>query len=319
MITAQRLYEGIDVGDESVGLITYMRTDSVTLAADAIAEIRSLIQDSYGNESLPDEPRTYITKARNAQEAHEAVRPTSAARTPAELRGRLDSDQYRLYELIWKRTIACQMTPAIFDTVGLNLNAEKSHAGNISFRATGSVLVKPGYMIIYQEGTDDTTPHDDQDRVLPPLKEGDRLELRELVSEQHFTEPPPRYSEATLVKTLEEFGIGRPSTYASTISTLRDREYVEMESRRFIPTDVGKVLNHFLTEYFAQYVDYEFTARMEDSLDAISRGESEWIPLLQDFWKPFSALIEHTAASVTRAEASQCRDRWAMIPKAVDR
>ena len=306
MMTAQRLYEGIDVGDGSVGLITYMRTDSVTLAGDAIAELRSLIEERYGQESLPDEARTYTTKARNAQEAHEAVRPTSAARIPAELKSRLDSDQYRLYELIWKRTVACQMSPAVFDTVGLDLIAGEAREGDISFRATGSVLVKPGYMIIYQEGTDDT-PQDDQDRVLPPLKEGDRLALKELVSEQHFTEPPPRYSEATLVKALEEYGIGRPSTYASIISTLRNREYVEMESRRFIPTDVGKVVNRFLTEYFSQYVDYEFTARMEDSLDAISRGESEWVPLLKDFWKPFRDLIEHTETSVTREQASQAR------------
>lgn len=306
MMTAQRLYQGIDVGDESVGLITYMRTDSVTLAGEAIAELRTLIEERYGQESLPDKPRTYTTKARNAQEAHEAVRPTSAARIPAELKSRLDSDQYRLYELIWKRTVACQMSPAVFDTVRLDLIAGKAREGDISFRATGSVLVKPGYMILYQEGTDDT-PQNDQDRVLPPLKENDRLALKELVSEQHFTEPPPRYSEATLVKALEEYGIGRPSTYANIISTLRNREYVEIESRRFIPTDVGKVLNRFLTEYFSQYVDYEFTARMEDSLDAVSRGEGEWIPVLQDFWKPFNGLIEHTETSVTREQASQAR------------
>jgi len=306
MMTAQRLYQGIDVGDESVGLITYMRTDSVTLAGEAIAELRTLIEERYGQESLPDKPRTYTTKARNAQEAHEAVRPTSAARIPAELKSRLDSDQYRLYELIWKRTVACQMSPAVFDTVRLDLIAGKAREGDISFRATGSVLVKPGYMILYQEGTDDT-PQNDQDRVLPPLKENDRLALKELVSEQHFTEPPPRYSEATLVKALEEYGIGRPSTYASIISTLRNREYVEIESRRFIPTDVGKVVNRFLTEYFSQYVDYEFTAKMEDSLDAVSRGEGEWIPVLQDFWKPFNELIEHTETSVTREQASQAR------------
>jgi len=306
MMTAQRLYEGLDVGDGSVGLITYMRTDSVTLAGEAIAELRTLIEERYGQESLPDKPRTYTTKARNAQEAHEAVRPTSAARIPAELKSRLDSDQYRLYELIWKRTVACQMSPAVFDTVRLDLIAGEAREGDIGFRATGSVLVKPGYMILYQEGTDDT-PQNDQDRVLPPLKESDRLALKELVSEQHFTEPPPRYSEATLVKALEEYGIGRPSTYASIISTLRNREYVEMESRRFIPTDVGKVVNRFLTEYFSQYVDYEFTARMEDSLDAISRGESDWVPLLKEFWKPFRDLIEHTETSVTREQASQTR------------
>jgi len=306
MMTAQRLYEGIDVGEGSVGLITYMRTDSVTLAGEALSELRALIQERYGEENLPESPRTYITKARNAQEAHEAVRPTSAARVPAELKSRLDADQYRLYELIWKRTMACQMSPAVFDTVGLDLVAGESEEGNISFRATGSVLVKPGYMIIYQEGMDDSA-QDDQDRMLPPVEVGDRLTLKEIASEQHFTEPPPRYSEATIVKALEEYGIGRPSTYASIISTLRNREYVEMESRRFIPTDVGKVVIRFLTEYFSQYVDYEFTARMEDSLDAISRGESEWVPLLKEFWKPFHDLIEHTETSVTREQASQAR------------
>ena len=306
MMTAQRLYEGVDVGEGSVGLITYMRTDSVSLAGDALAELRSLIRDRYGPGSLPDRPRTYKTKARNAQEAHEAVRPTSAARVPDALKGRLDGDQYRLYELIWKRTVACQMTPAVFDTVGLDLVAGASPDGDTRFRATGSVLVDPGFMIVYREGIDDKSP-DDQDRVLPPLREGDRLALKDIVSEQHFTEPPPRYSEATLVKALEEYGIGRPSTYASIISTLQHREYVEMDARRFRPTDVGTVVNRFLTAFFSRYVDYEFTARMEDSLDAISRGESDWVPLLRDFWTPFRDLVAHTETSVTREQASQSR------------
>ncbi len=198
------------------------------------------------------------------------------------------------------------MTPAVYDTVALDLAAGAEPGGDIVFRATGSVLVEPGYIAVYQEGQDDTV-QDDQDRILPPVVEGDRLTLKDLQSAQHFTEPPPRYSEATLVKALEEFGIGRPSTYASIISTLRNREYVEMENRRFIPTDVGRVVNRFLTEYFSQYVDYEFTARMEDSLDAISRGEREWVPLLEEFWRPFSELVEHTETSVTREQASQAR------------
>jgi DNA topoisomerase-1 len=306
MSVAQRLYEGIDTGDGAAGLITYMRTDSVVLANEAVGEIRDVIVQRFGKENLPDKPRVYKTKARNAQEAHEAIRPTSAAKAPEEIKKFLDRDQYRLYELIWKRTMASQMVPAVYDTVALDLVPKNAPDGNIVLRATGSVLVHPGYIAVYQEGLDDSVA-DDQDKILPPLAEGDEITLEELKSEQHFTEPPPRFSEATLVKALEEYGIGRPSTYASIISTLRNREYVEIESRRFIATDVGRVVNRFLTEFFSQYVDYEFTARMEDSLDAISRGESEWQPLLEQFWKPFIELVEHTESSVTREQASQAR------------
>jgi DNA topoisomerase-1 len=306
MTVAQRLYEGVDIGEGSVGLISYMRTDSVTLAEEALTEIRSVIADRYGRDNLPDDPRRYTTKAKNAQEAHEAIRPTSASRAPEDVRRYLDPNQYKLYELIWKRTVASQMNPAVYDTVALDLVAGDKPDGDISFRATGSVLVSPGFIAVYQEGLDDAA-QDDQDRILPAVAEGDRLALKDVQSAQHFTEPPPRYSEATLVKALEEFGIGRPSTYASIISTLRNREYVEMENRRFIPTDVGRVVNRFLTEYFSQYVDYEFTARMEDSLDAVSRGEREWVPLLDEFWRPFTKLVEHTESSVTREQASQAR------------
>ena len=306
MTVAQRLYEGIDIGEGSVGLITYMRTDSVTLANEALTELRSVIAERYGPANLPDEPRRYTTKAKNAQEAHEAIRPTSAGRTPDSVRRYLDPNQFRLYELIWKRTVASQMVPALYDTVALDLVAGTSTSGDIAFRATGSVLVHPGYIAVYQEGQDDSI-EDEQDHILPAVAEGDRLALAMLQSAQHFTEPPPRYSEATLVKALEEYGIGRPSTYASIISTLRNREYVEMESRRFIPTDVGRVVNRFLTEYFHQYVDYEFTARMEDSLDAVSRGERDWVPLLEEFWRPFTKLVQHTESSVTREQASQAR------------
>ena len=304
MSTAQRLYED--------GLITYMRTDSVTLAGGAIAELRSLILERYGAENLPKSPRQYRTKAKNAQEAHEAVRPTSAARLPGNLEASLPLEQRRLYELIWKRTVASQMSSAVFDTVSLDLSAGVSGEANHQFRATGSVLVKPGFMTVYREGTDDRSPPkrgqpeaspDRDDRVLPPLKVGDRLELGKLLSEQHFTEPPPRYSEATLVRALEEYGIGRPSTYAAILSTLRDREYVTMESRRFVPTDMGKVVNRFLTRHFTSYVDYEFTARMEDGLDAVSRGEQEWTPLLGEFWQPFRKRVEQIDSSVTRAQA----------------
>ena len=307
MTIAQRLYEGVPTAEGTVGLITYMRTDSVTLANDAIAELREVITQRYGADDVPESPRQYKTRARNAQEAHEAIRPTSAARTPEEVKPHLDSAQFRLYELIWKRTIASQMNAAIYDTVGVDLVAgAEADADRIAFRATGSVLVYPGFIAVYQEGQDDT-PSDDEDKILPSFEVGDRVTLNDINSEQHFTEPPPRYSEATLVRALEEYGIGRPSTYASIIQTLRNREYVEMESRRFIPTDVGRVVNRFLTEFFAQYVDYEFTAKMEDSLDAISRGEAEWVPLLEEFWQPFKDLVDHTETSVTRDQASQAR------------
>jgi DNA topoisomerase-1 len=306
MTVAQRLYEGIDIGEGSVGLITYMRTDSVTLAEDALRELRAVITDRYGADNLPEEPRRYTTKAKNAQEAHEAIRPTSASRAPEDVRRFLDPNQFKLYELIWKRTVASQMNPALYDTVALDLVAGETTQGDIAFRATGSVLVSPGFIAVYHEGLDDAV-EDEQDHILPSVVEGDRLSLQDVTSAQHFTEPPPRYSEATLVKALEEFGIGRPSTYASIISTLRNREYVEMENRRFIPTDVGRVVNRFLTEYFAQYVDYEFTARMEDDLDAVSRGEREWVPLLEEFWRPFTKLVEHTETNVTREQASQAR------------
>src|SRR5690606_11662576 len=275
-------------------------------ANEALDELRQVIAQRYGAENLPDAPRRYTTKARNAQEAHEAIRPTSAARTPEDVRRFLDNDQYRLYELIWKRTVASQMNPAVYDTVAVDLAAGPSPESDIVFRATGSVLVSPGFIAVYQEGRDEPGA-DEQDSVLPPFAEGDRAALLDVITEQHFTEPPPRYSEATLVKALEEYGIGRPSTYAQIISTLRNREYVEMENRRFVPTDVGRVVNRFLTEHFTQYVDYEFTARMEDSLDAISRGEREWVPLLAEFWEPFRDLIEHTESTVTREQASQAR------------
>jgi DNA topoisomerase-1 len=306
MTVAQRLYEGIDIGEGSVGLISYMRTDSVTLADEALTELRSVIVERFGKDNLPEEPRRYTTKAKNAQEAHEAIRPTSAARHPEDLRRFLDLNQYKLYELIWKRTVASQMNPAVYDTVALDLAAGDPPVSAVSFRATGSVLVSPGFIAVYQEGQDDNGG-DEQDRILPPVTEGMRVALKDLQSAQHFTEPPPRYSEATLVKALEEFGIGRPSTYASIISTLRNREYVEMDNRRFIPTDVGRVVNRFLTNYFSQYVDYEFTARMEDSLDEISRGEGEWIPLLDSFWRPFNKRVKKIDETVTREQASQAR------------
>ena len=306
MRVAQRLYEGVDVGEGSVGLITYMRTDSVALANDAVEEMRSVIAQRYGAEALPPKPRFYKTRSKNAQEAHEAIRPTSASRHPDDVKSYLDSDQHRLYELIWKRALACQMASAVYDTVGVDLRPSGDPSGDNLFRATGSVLVKPGYRAVYQEGRDDRRD-DDTDRLLPAMEEGQAAELLDIISEQHFTEPPPRYSEASLVRALEEYGIGRPSTYASIISTLQNREYVEMDRRRFVPTDVGRIVNRFLTDHFDQYVDYDFTARLEDELDAISRGEEEWIPLLKRFWQPFIDTVKDKESSVTRAEAAQAR------------
>ncbi|MDP9013715.1 MAG: DNA topoisomerase I [Pseudomonadota bacterium] len=314
MRVAQQLYEGVDIGDGAVGLITYMRTDSLNLAQEALGEIRNVIVQLYGNEGLADEQRIYKTKSKNAQEAHEAIRPTAAGILPGDIEKHLEGDQFRLYSLIWKRTVACQMAPALFDTVAVELLAgspEQERAANAPprtvLRANGSTLVKPGYISVYQEGLDDVV-QDDSDHVLPPMREGDKVKLTDVVPSQHFTEPPPRFSEASLVKALEEYGIGRPSTYASIISTLRDREYVDIESRRFTATDIGKIVSRFLTQYFTTYVDYDFTAKMEDSLDAVATGEQEWIPLLERFWKPFIDLVNHTETSVSREEVAQARD-----------
>ncbi len=301
MRTAQQLYEGIDVGEGTVGLITYMRTDSINLAQEAIGELRDFIGEKYGADRVPKSPRTFKTSAKNAQEAHEAIRPTSCRRAPADIKSRLTDDQFKLYDLIWKRTVACQMIHATIDTVAADLAA--GDAG--SFRATGSTITEPGFMSVYLEGSDEA---EQEDKALPPLEKDQRIPLRGVRNEQHFTEPPPRYTEASLVKTLEEYGIGRPSTYASIISTLLQREYVELEKKRFQPTDIGRIVNAFLTNHFSSYVDYEFTARLEDDLDAVSRGERDWIPLLQEFWKPFAATVKDKEENVTRQEANQARE-----------
>lgn len=302
MRTAQQLYEGIDIGDGTVGLITYMRTDSVNLAQEALDEIRSLIAKRYGKKNVPDTPPAYKTKSKNAQEAHEAIRPTSAMIIPDEIKQSLNSDQFKLYNLIWKRTVASQMIHATINTVSINLSAGEGHM----FRATGSTLVDPGFMAVYQEGQDDQKGEDDdKEKLLPAMKKGDKIKLKAVKPNQHFTEPPPRYSEASLIRDLEEHGIGRPSTYASIIATLQQREYVELEKKRFQPTDVGRIVNKFLTEHFTQYVDYDFTARLEDELDAVSRGEKSWIPLMQAFWTPFKALVDEKEKSVQRKDVTQ--------------
>ena len=303
MRIAQQLYEGIDIGEGSIGLITYMRTDSVNLAKEALTEIRDFISSRYGKNSLPEQARIFKTKSKNAQEAHEAIRPTSVTRLPSDIKDSLTDEQFKLYELIWKRTMASQMTHATIDSVAVDMSCGD---GNL-FRANGSSIADPGFMQVYLEGVDDSENSKDDEKMLPQLTEGDKVKLKQIRNEQHFTAPPPRYSEASLVKSLEEYGIGRPSTYANIISTLRDREYVEVESKRFHPTDVGKLVNNFLTMHFSDYVDYEFTAKLEDDLDAISRGEKEWIPLMKNFWESFNNQIQDKEEKVTREEAIQAR------------
>jgi DNA topoisomerase I len=307
MRLAQQLYEGQDIGEGSVGLITYMRTDSVSLANEAVAEIREVAGRLYGKDEVAPEPRVFKTKSKNAQEAHEAIRPTSAAITPAQVEGKIEADLYRLYALIWKRAVASQMSHATYDTVAVDLLAGEDGPARHLLRANGSTLIKPGYIAVYQEGVDDSKA-DDTDHILPPMETGDLISLTGLHADQHFTEPPPRFSEASLVKALEEYGIGRPSTYATIISTLQDREYVEMDARRFIPTDIGKIVNRFLTDYFHEYVEYGFTAAMEDELDAISRGEEEWTAPLQKFWKPFIHQVEKIDKNVSREQVAQARE-----------
>lgn len=304
MVVAQQLYEGIDVGSGSVGLITYMRTDSVNLSQEAVGEIRTLIAERYGSDNLPPQPRVFTTKSKNAQEAHEAIRPTSASRTPDSVKAFLSKEQFKLYDLIWKRTVACQMISATLDTVAVDLHCGDPAQGGI-FRANGSAIKIPGFMSVYQEDQDEAPTSEENDKLLPALEIGQAVPLNQIRSEQHFTEPPPRYTEASLVKALEEYGIGRPSTYASIIATLQQREYAKLDKKRFVPTDVGRVVNKFLTHYFAQYVDYAFTAHMEDSLDAISRGEKKWVPMLKEFWDPFKDQVNSIDTTVKRSEVTQ--------------
>ena len=305
MRVAQGLYEGVVLGSEgNVGLITYMRTDATALSDDAVGELRALIEQDFGARALPESVQVYRTKSKNAQEAHEAIRPTSAMRRPKEVASYLSDDQRKLYELIWKRTVACQMIHATLNTVSVEFPV-----GDSSFRATGTTVVDPGFLAVYEEGQDaKNKDEDDEKRRLPRLAKGDVVPLADIFADQHFTEPPPRYSEASLVKALEEFGIGRPSTYASIIQVLLNREYVWLDSRRFKPTDVGRAVSKFLTQHFTQYVDYDFTARLEDDLDAVSRGEQAWVPLMQRFWQPFKGQVEEKMETVDRSEATGARE-----------
>lgn len=300
MMVAQQLYEGIDIGTGTVGLISYMRTDSVNLAGEAIEEIRGYIRQRFGDDNCPKSPRIFKTKSKNAQEAHEAIRPTSIKRTPEMVQASLTSDQHKLYSLIWKRTLACQMAEALVDTVAVDLG---SGEGNM-FRANGSTIVFPGFLNVYEEGRDDSKEEEQKSVLLPTLEVGDKIQLKDILANQHFTEPPPRYSEATLVKALEEFDIGRPSTYATIIHTLQQREYVIVDKKRFFPTDVGNIVSHFLTNYFTRYVDYKFTAQLEDTLDAVARGEKEWRPVLEDFWLPFINQVKIIDEQVQRKDVT---------------
>jgi DNA topoisomerase-1 len=291
MQIAQRLYEGIDLGGEVVGLITYMRTDGVAIATEAIAAARELIGSDFGPRYVPDQPRLYRSPAKNAQEAHEAIRPTDLARKPADVAGRLDSDQRRLYELIWKRTIASQMASALLEQVAVDIT---DGTGRLRLRANGSVVVFDGFLALYQEDRDDTPDEEGEGTRLPAMRKAERLARGEVSPNQHFTQPPPRYTEASLVKKLEELGIGRPSTYASILQVLQDRAYVRLEKRRFLPEDRGRLVTAFLTSFFERYVQYNFTADLENQLDDVSGGRIDWKEVLRNFWRDFSAAIDGT-------------------------
>lgn len=293
MSVAQSLYEGVALPEGQVGLITYMRTDSLAMASGAVAEARAVIGERHGPEFVPQRPNAFRTRARGAQEAHEAIRPSRFARTPESLRGQLKPDEQRLYELIWRRALASQMGPARFDQVGVDVQADR-----YTLHAGARKRVFDGYQALYVEGRDDE--EDERLTVLPDLREGEPLDLSELTSEQHFTQPPPRYTEATLIRALEEHGIGRPSTYAPTIETIRQRGYVSVKDRRLFPEESAFRVTDLLVEYFPEIVDLAFTARMEDQLDDVARGEHEWVPMVREFWVPFSAKVSEGREKIAK-------------------
>jgi DNA topoisomerase-1 len=292
---AQGLYEGIDIGTEgTVGLITYMRTDSTRVGKEAQDEAREFIASKFGQDYLPAKPPVYAS-AKSAQEAHEAIRPTSALREPEAMKQYLENDQYKLYKLIWNRFVASQMNPAIIDQTSVDVAA-----GDYTFRATGSIVKFPGFMAVYlEEKAEDAAPSDDDaEAVLPPLVEGDALTLIKLDPKQHFTQPPPRFSEALLVKTLEEKGIGRPSTYAAIISTIQERDYVNKVENKFRPTEMGVLVNDLLVSHFPVILDVAFTAKMEEELDKIEEGQMRWVDAVREFYKPFSESLEKAQAEM---------------------
>ena len=291
MQIAQRLYEGIDIAGETVGLITYMRTDGVAIAGEAIVAARRLIGNEFGPRYVPSEPRVYRSPAKNAQEAHEAIRPTDIDRKPGDIAADLDPDQRRLYELIWKRAVASQMASALLEQVTVDI---ADPTMRLRLRANGSVVIFDGFFALYQEDRDDTADEEGEGRRLPAMRKSERLECGAVEPKQHFTQPPPRYTEASLVKKLEELGIGRPSTYASILQVLQDRDYVRLEKRRFIPEDRGRLVTAFLTNFFERYVEYGFTADLENQLDDVSGGRTDWKEVLRNFWRDFSAAVDGT-------------------------
>ena len=290
MQIAQRLYEGVDIGGETVGLITYMRTDGIDMAPEAIAATRNAILKHFGEPYLPSSPRIYTSKLKNAQEAHEAIRPTELSRDPTSVRKRLDADQFALYDLVWKRTIASQMESAELERTAVDLGADGRDGKRYTFRANGSVVKFDGFLKAYHEDLDDE--EDEDARRLPPMARGDGIGVKSIAANQHFTEPPPRYSEASIIKKLEDLGIGRPSTYVSILSTLRDRGYVRLDKKRLIPEDKGRVVTAFLESFFGRYVEYGFTADLEEQLDRVSNGEIDWKQVLREFWKNFTIALD---------------------------
>lgn len=318
MVIAQQLYEGLDIGQpEPVGLITYMRTDSTSIAPEALAQARDLIAKKYGPDFLPDQPQTYKTRVANAQEAHECIRPTSVWREPETIRDHLDADQFRLYQLIWRRFVACQMRPAIYDVTAVDIKAGH-HSGGVTaaaivpvsvvkewlylFRVTGSTVAFPGFLLVYDEAKDEPSPEEKDVGALPPLTPGELLDLLRLLPEQHFTEPPPRFTEATLIRELEKHGIGRPSTYAPIISTIQEREYVERVNRYLKPTELGFTVNDLLVKHFPDIVNIEFTAHMEGDLDRVAGDELNWVSLLASFWTPFQQALELAEQNIQKME-----------------
>jgi DNA topoisomerase I len=290
MQIAQKLYEGTDIGGETVGLITYMRTDGVQMAPEAMASARNAILEKFGEPYLPSVPRAYKTRARNAQEAHEAIRPTDLFRFPERMRSYLNAEEAAVYDLIWKRTVASQMESAEFERTTVDITAQGNDGKRYGFRATGAVVRFDGFLRLYQEGRDDED--DEASNRLPAMARGDRLGVEKIVANQHFTEPPPRYSEASLIKKLEELGIGRPSTYTAILVTLRERGYVQVDKKRLVPEDKGRLVTAFLEAFFRRYVEYDFTANLEEQLDRISAGEIEWKSVLRDFWRDFIAAVD---------------------------
>ena len=303
MAVAQQLYEGVDLGDgETIGLITYMRTDSTNISPQAQHEARDYIREVHGESYLPEEPPVYKTRAKGAQEAHEAIRPTSAQRTPSQLKDHVSRDQYRLYQLIWQRFLGSQMNPAIYDTISVRVTGE-TPVHKLLLRASGSTLVFPGYLAVYEETVPVGTEEEENVKIPAEIAEGQKQKLVKVIPAQHFTQPPPRYSEASLVKTLEEYGIGRPSTYSPTLTTLQARGYVTREDRRLFPTETGLLVNDLITEHFPNIVNYQFTAEMEEHLDKIASGEEGWVKIIRDFYEPFSETVERAKAEMPESKA----------------